>query len=80
MITSVIGAYYYLRIIKIMWFEKPIENRFNFETNMSGLLYEVYVAIEFSLIVFLLWTPWIFSFMNVLTTVAIHPLSQWIWQ
>jgi len=80
MITSVIGAYYYLRIIKIMWFEKPIENRFNFETNMSGSLYEVYVAIEFSLIVFLLWTPWIFSFMNVLTTVAIHPLSQWIWQ
>jgi NADH:ubiquinone oxidoreductase subunit 2 (subunit N) len=79
MITSVIGAYYYLRIIKIMWFEKPIKNRFNFETKMSGLLYEFYVTVEFSLITFLLWTPWLFTLMNKLTTFAIHPISLWLW-
>jgi len=79
MITSVIGAYYYLRIIKIMWFENPIENRFEFQTTMSERLIDTYVAIIFSLITFLLWTPWLFKFMNSLTLVAMHPISQWIW-
>lgn len=80
MITSVIGAYYYLRIIKIMWFESPIENRFNFETKMSRRLTDTYITIEFSLIAFVLWTPLLFTYMNKLTTVAIHPISIWLWQ
>lgn len=75
MATSVIAAYYYLRIVKIMWFEQPIINRFSFNTQMTGHLLEVYVFIEFILIWFLIWSPWLFTIMNQLTKVSIHPIS-----
>lgn len=75
MVTSVIAAYYYLRIIKIMWFEQPIFDRFIFKTSMTGHLLEIYVFIEFILIWFLIWSPWLFWLMNYLTKVSIHPLS-----
>lgn len=77
MLTSVIGAYYYLRIIKIMWFEQPILNRFNFNTIMSKHLFDLYVMIQFILVWFAIWSPWLFIFMNVLTTISIHPISLW---
>lgn len=76
MITSVIGAYYYLRIIKIMWFEEPIQNRFNFETYMPGYLFEFYIMIQVGLIWFVIWSPWLFEVMNVLTTICIHPIIK----
>ena len=77
MITSVIGAYYYLRIIKIMWFEVPIKDRFIFRTYMQGYLFEFYVAIEFVLVWFAIWSPWIFMHLNNLTIVSLFPIYQW---
>lgn len=74
MITSVIGAYYYLRIIKIMWFEEPINQRFDFHTQMSGYLFECYVFVEFVLVWFVIWSPWLFSFLNTLTQISLHPI------
>lgn len=54
MVTSVIATYYYLRIIKIMWFEKPINNRFLFRTILENDIFSLYIFIEFILIAFLL--------------------------
>lgn len=75
MITSLIGTYYYLKLIKIMWFEKPIENRFDFETILSYHLQNTYTIIQFSLVWFILWTPWLFKYINILTSISIHPLT-----
>jgi NADH-quinone oxidoreductase subunit N len=52
MVTSLIATYYYLRIIKLMWFEQPIKTRFFFQTTFSEILFVYYVAIEFLLILF----------------------------
>jgi NADH-quinone oxidoreductase subunit N len=46
MITSLIAAYYYLRIIKIMWFEKPVRGRFQFQTSFTESLFAMYIIIE----------------------------------
>jgi NADH-quinone oxidoreductase subunit N len=54
MVTSLIATYYYLRIIKIMWFEQHIKNRFLFQTNFSEIIFAYYVAIEFILIFFVI--------------------------
>lgn len=78
MITSVIGAYYYLRIIKIMWFEKGIDNKFKFEGKLPQGLYEIYVATEYTLIAFLLLTPWVFTVTSIVTTSAINPICVWL--
>lgn len=75
MLTSVIATYYYLRIIKIMWFEKPIINRFIFSTLLEKDMFSLYIFIEFILIVFILWSPWIFIWSNTLITIAITPLT-----
>ena len=75
MITSIFATYYYLRIIKIMWFEKPILNRFFFKTLLTIETFILYIFIEFILIVFVLWSPWIFIWSNDLISVAIHPLT-----
>jgi len=54
MATSVIATYYYLRIIKIMWFEKPIVSPFFFKTIFSHSLFSYYIAIEYLLIGFII--------------------------
>jgi NADH-quinone oxidoreductase subunit N len=77
MITSVIATYYYLRIIKIMWFEKPLISRLSFEANFSEVLFFVYIMIEFLLIAFLIWSPWIFDYGNLLSATCINPLTTW---
>jgi len=89
MVTSIIGAYYYLRIVKILWFEKrkiwntinqqnlisnSMQNKIRFQTDMQGNLLEVYVGLEFLLIWFLIWSPIIFQMFNFLTTLVLHPL------
>ena len=76
MITSVVSTYYYLRIIKVMWFEKPIPDRFIFKTNLKGSMFNVYIAIECILVLFFVWSPWTFILSNVLIGVAIHPLTS----
>jgi NADH-quinone oxidoreductase subunit N len=57
MLTSVIATYYYLRIIKLMLFEKTTDKRFIFQVHMSKPLKEVYIQIIFVLIAFVLATP-----------------------
>lgn len=80
MATSIIGAYYYLRIVKIILFEKrklwknSIQNAIEFKTNAQGNLLEVYVGLELILILFLIWSPMIFKIFNFLTIVVLHPL------
>lgn len=79
MITSVIGAYYYLRIIKIMWFEKPIKNRFKFEVNMSRNLQILIIFLETHLLTFICWLPFVFNVTHILALVAIQPFAQYSW-
>jgi NADH-quinone oxidoreductase subunit N len=50
MITSLIAAYYYLRIIKIMWFEKSFPGRFRFKTYFTDNLFATYIILEFILV------------------------------
>jgi len=75
MVTSLIATYYYLRIIKLMWFEQPIKTRFFFQTTFSEILFVYYVAIEFLLILFVIWSPWLFKYTNWLTATCINPLT-----
>jgi NADH-quinone oxidoreductase subunit N len=75
MITSLIATYYYLRIIKIMWFEQPIKNRFYFYTSFTTTLFATYIAVEFILVWFVLWSPWIFRYTNLVIATCINPLT-----
>ena len=75
MITSVIATYYYLRIIKIMWFEQPILQRFKFSTYFTESLFTTYIAVEFSLVWFVIWTPLIFKYTNIVTATCIYPIT-----
>ncbi len=54
MATSVVATYYYLRIIKIMWFEKPIKSRLFFKTFFSRSLFSYYISIEYLLVGFII--------------------------
>jgi NADH-quinone oxidoreductase subunit N len=75
MITSVIATYYYLRLIKIMWFEKPINNRFSFKTLLTVPSFSIYIVIEFALIIFVIWSPWLFITSDFLAAGLINPLT-----
>jgi NADH-quinone oxidoreductase subunit N len=75
MVTSLIATYYYLRIIKIMWFEQPIKGRLFFQTSFTDNLFAFYVIIEFILIWFIIWSPWIFKYGNMLSASCINPLT-----
>ena len=76
MITSFVAAYYYLRIIKIMWFEKPVLGRFQFKTSFTDSLFATYIFVEFVLVWFIIWSPWIFSCLNIITAACINPLTS----
>lgn len=75
MVTSVIATYYYLRIIKIMWFEKPIDKRFSFQTLLTTPTFLIYIIVEFVLIVFVVWSPGFFRMSDILTAMLINPLT-----
>jgi NADH-quinone oxidoreductase subunit N len=75
MITSVIATYYYLRLIKIMWFEKPIAKRFSFQTSLTAPTFLIYISVEFVLVIFLMWSPWLFVISDFLTAALINPLT-----
>lgn len=77
MATSVIATYYYLRIIKIMWFEKPIKSRLFFVTLFSHSLFSYYIVIEYLLVGFIIWSPWIFEYGNLLSATCINPITTW---
>ena len=76
MITSLIAAYYYLRIIKIMWFETASLHEFQFQTKLTDSLFTIYIIIEFILIWFIIWNPWIFKYLNSLTATCLNPLTS----
>jgi len=75
MATSLVATYYYLRIIKIMWFEQGIGNRFSFKTTFSHSLFTIYVIIEFILVWFIIWSPGIVYYITIITSVCINPLT-----
>ncbi len=75
MITSLIATYYYLRIVKIMWFEKSIRGRFQFKTSLTETLFSIYIILEFFLIWFIIWSPWLFQYLNIITASCINPLT-----
>jgi NADH-quinone oxidoreductase subunit N len=75
MATSLIATYYYLRIIKIMWFEQPIEHRFHFKTTFSDSLFVIYILIEFILVWFIIWSPQIVHYITLITSVCVSPLT-----
>ena len=77
MATSVIATYYYLRIIKIMWFEQPLKRKINFKTVFSENLFVCFISLEFLLIWFIFWSPWILSYGNLLSATCINPLTSW---
>ena len=77
MATSVIATYYYIRIIKIMWFEKPMKSRFFFQTSFSRSLFFYYTVIEFLLVGFIIWSPLIFEYANLLSATCINPIVTW---
>ena len=76
MITSLIAAYYYLRIIKIMWFETSSLHEFQFQTSLTDSLFAIHILIEFILIWFIIWNPWIFEALNFLTATCLNPLTS----
>ena len=76
MITSLIAAYYYLRIIKIMWFEKSVRGRFQFKTSFTENLFAMYIIVESILIWFIIWSPWIFPYLNIISAACINPLTS----
>jgi NADH-quinone oxidoreductase subunit N len=64
---SVIGAYYYLRVVKLMYFDRPADSApFQAGTDMRALL-------SVNALALLLITPWIGTLMD-LCTRAIHAL------
>lgn len=77
MATSAIATYYYLRIIKIMWFEKPKESLYCFKTAFSKRLFYYYMSVEFLLVGFIIWGPLIFDYANLLSATCINPIVTW---
>ena len=77
MATSVLATYYYLRIIKIMWFEKPMKSRLSFITSFSQSLFSYYIVIEYLLVGFVIWSPWIFETLNLMSATCINPITTW---
>ncbi len=79
MFTSIIGTYYYLRIIKILWFERrklwTYKNKviLIFETNLVGNLLEIYVFLKFILIFFIVWSRFTFQTVNIITQIGLRP-------
>lgn len=54
-LASVVGAYYYLRIVKIMYFDEPAEG---FDRNVSGEVHAIIgVAAVFTLLFFIYPAP-----------------------
>ena len=76
MITSVIATYYYLRIIKLMWFDPQELHPCEFQTDFSDNVFAGYLVIEFVLIWFLLWSPWIFKYLSFLTSTCMCPITS----
>jgi len=75
MLTSLISTFYYLRIIKIMWFEITTSSIINTNplqliTNMTFGQRSLYFTVELFLILFLLLNKPLFGFINLLTIVC----------
>jgi NADH-quinone oxidoreductase subunit N len=75
MLTSLIATYYYLRIIKIMWFDEISGTALQFRTTFTETMFTIYVGIEFVLVWFIIWSPALFKCLNVLTATCINPLT-----
>ena len=76
MVTSLIATYYYLRIIKIMWFEASSLRGFQFQTMLGENLFAIHIGIDFVLVWFIIWNPWIFKCLNLLTATCLNPLTS----
>lgn len=81
LLTSMISTFYYLRLIKIMWFEKPqsIENlnhtKYNFINRLNNTTLTCYFFIEVLLISFVTWSQFLFKIMDLVTYSCLMPLT-----
>ena len=81
LLTSMISTFYYLRLIKIMWFETPqsIENlsytKYNFINYFNNNMLTCYFFVEVFLISFVVWSPLFFNIMDMLTYSCLMPLT-----
>jgi NADH-quinone oxidoreductase subunit N len=76
MLCSLVSTYYYLQIIKIMWFEKqPNEINLHFETHIDKKSQYLFYALEISLIQFIFWNDIIFGYFNKITLVCQNVLT-----
>ena len=74
MFTSLISTYYYLRIIKLMWFEHQ-PNFTEFTINLTPIMLVLYSVCESFLIQFVIISSFVYLYANQITTAAKHVLS-----
>lgn len=76
MLCSLVSSYYYLRIIKIMWFEEqPKEIKVEFETNIDKQNQYLFNILEIMLIQFIFWNDIIFEIFNKLSLICHNVLT-----
>jgi NADH-quinone oxidoreductase subunit N len=71
MITSLISTFYYLRIIKIMWFEDTSYTSFGvslLKTHLTFFQRQMFFISEILIIFFILWSKFLFNLTTVMTT------------
>ena len=82
LVTSLISAYYYLRLIKLMWFDTPenIETnpliQINFITFFTNHLEQILYLVEGLLVSFIIWQSFFFPILNLITYSCVMPLSN----
>ena len=73
-LTSLISTFYYLRIVKIMWFEaQPKPNLLVFKVQFDDIKF-IYLFMGLLLVFFLLLNPQFLSICNALTKNCLYPL------
>jgi NADH-quinone oxidoreductase subunit N len=76
MLCSLVSTYYYLRIIKIMWFEKqPDSIELKFETHIDKKNQYLLYALEITLVQFIFLNNIIFDYFTKLTTLCQNILA-----
>lgn len=71
MLTSLVSAFYYLRIIKIMWFENTLYNFWGItilKTHLTFTQRQVFFVSEILIICFILWSKFLFNLSTTMTS------------
>ena len=71
MLTSLVSAFYYLRIIKIMWFENTRYNHWGvtlLKTRLSLIQRQIFFVTEILILFFILWSKFLFNLTTTMTS------------